>query len=254
MALSLRELLELERTRRAHVDQAFGGIADAVRSIAAASLRIEDNLRGFSTPAAPPASTPPAPPSPTTEPEPRGPGEHAQRRLDQLVDESSVVAARLLAVVDIADQLDRRLGAAREIAERIDILALNAALDATRSDPGTRGVARSASEIRDQVVGWIRATQDLAPLAAEIRQEAGRAVLAADALQRRAAGLRGDGLGDGPPAPLAQPTPVVGSPGERDARAIAAASDPTLEHAEVIAGELRALGNRLEALLLGSGQ
>ena len=47
MALSLRELLELERTRRAHVDQAFGGIADAVRSIAAASLRIEDNLRGF---------------------------------------------------------------------------------------------------------------------------------------------------------------------------------------------------------------
>ncbi len=256
MALSLRELLELERTRRAHVDRAFGGIADAVRSIAGASLRIEDNLRGFAAPGtdAPAAPAPSAQsPSPSVpEHGPRAARPDARRALELLVEEASVVATRLLAVVDVADQLDRRLGAAREIAERIDILALNAALDATRSDPGSRGVARSASEIRDQVVGWIRATQELAPLAADIRQEIGRGVLAADALQRRAASLGSGPLGAAPPEPAAAaPAPAAAS-ADPGARAIVGASDPTLEHAEVIAGELRALGERLEALLLGS--
>lgn len=167
------------------------------------------------------------------------------------------MATRLLGVVDIADQLDRRLAAAREIAERIDLLALNAALEATRSDPAARGAARSASEIRDQVVRWIRASQELGPLANEIREELGRAVLAADAAQRRAAAARQYAAAAEPPrAAIASPpsdtridtaaAPVLATPGAPQG---GDSTDRTLDQAERITAALASLGNQLDELL-----
>src|SRR5207253_1743186 len=145
-----------------------------VRSIASACNRIEEGLTGWPAPVPGKTTEPRVPTSAVPElgaggvprPDPAGerdatawleagrssaPSETI-RKLDELRDHTNGVATQLLALVDTADRLAQGLGTAREIAERIDLLALNAALDATRSDPGARGLARSASEIRDQVV------------------------------------------------------------------------------------------------------
>ncbi|MFN7953076.1 MAG: hypothetical protein U0610_15250 [bacterium] len=265
MPQSVRELLELERQRRARIDRALGGVAEAVRSIATASARLDQTLRDWFS-GSPAADVPAAPASSRAgagEPNADVPArddtawDEALRKLDELSEESNTMATRLLSVVDIADQLDRRLGAAREIAERIDLLALNAALEATRSDPAARGAARSASEIRDQVVRWIRASQELGPLANEIREELGRAVLAADAAQRRATAARQYAATVEPPrravagvvphpSARGEPAPFASAP---SAASPADATDLTLEQAERITTALANLGSQLDELL-----
>ncbi len=266
MPQSVRELLELERQRRARIDRALGGIAHAVHGIATASAALDQTLRGWfsgstATDEAPRAvhdvpsaarerhDSPPA--------EETAAWEEALRKLDELFEESNSMATRLLSVVDIADQLDRRLAAAREIAERIDLLALNAALEATRSDPAARGAARSASEIRDQVVRWIRASQELGPLANEIREELGRAVLAADGAQRGAAAARQYAAAAEPPRAVASALPSDTRMGTAPAPVVAApaapqpgdATDRALDQAERITAALASLGSQLDELL-----